>query len=313
MPESAQADALRIGVDLGGTKIEAALVRDSGEIVQRIRRPTPKGSYGQTVAAIVGLVADLKNASASMDLTIGMCTPGAISPETGLIKNANSTWLNGRSLKQDCESALGRPVRMANDADCLAVSEQRDGAAQAQQNVFAVILGTGVGGGITINGGLLQGANAIAGEWGHIPLPGIQREAGYESQVCWCGQRDCIETWLSGPALLGQYQKLAENKAASAENVQEIVQKATAGETLAKNCLEIYCQRLARALALIINVIDPQTIVLGGGLSNIGLLYQRVPAIWAEWVFSDVVNTTLIAAQHGGSSGVRGAAWLWRD
>jgi fructokinase len=274
---------MRLGIDLGGTKTEiVALAADGAELL-RERVPTPRGDYAATVATIAGLV---KSAEAKVGSggTVGVGIPGAESRVTGLIKNANSTWLIGRPLAADLEAALGRPVRLANDANCFALSETVDGAAAGAEVVFGVILGTGVGGGIVVDGRVLVGANAIAGEWGHNPMPGES-----ENRPCYCGRTDCIETFLSGPALAAEGG--AESEAA----------------------MQRYERRLAHALAQVINLLDPDAIVLGGGVSNLDRLYDRVPRLWGAWVFSDHVATRLLKNKHGDSSGVRGAAWLWND
>ncbi|MDI6749628.1 MAG: ROK family protein [Pseudomonadota bacterium] len=277
---------MRIGIDLGGTKIEIIVLGDDGAMLLRERVPTPRGDYAATVATIAGLVtmAERKvgHDGTAPPIPVGIGIPGAESRVTGLIKNANSTWLIGRPLRADLEAALGRAVRIENDANCFALSEATDGAAAGARVVFGVILGTGVGGGIVVDGRVLVGPNAIAGEWGHNPLPGAT-----EGRPCYCGRTDCIETYLSGPALAAEGG--AENAAA----------------------LDRYEQRLARALAQVINILDPDVIVLGGGVSNLDRLYDRVPRLWHEWVFSDHVATRLLKNRHGDSSGVRGAAWLW--
>jgi len=292
---------VRIGVDLGGTKIEALAIADDGRELRRQRVATPRGDYAATVAAIVTVVGDVERAVGARG-TVGIGIPGAISPATGLVKNANSTWLNGRPLADDVPRALDRPVRFANDANCFALSEATDGAGAGAAAVFGVIIGTGTGGGIVIDGHVIAGANAIAGEWGHNPLPA---RAGAESPgpACYCGRRGCIETFLSGPGLTRDYDGLT--------GAREIAARAAAGESRANECLARYEERMARALASVINVLDPGVIVLGGGLSNIDRLYERVPPMWGAHVFSDRVTTTLVRAKHGDSSGVRGAAWLW--
>lgn len=295
--------SLRLGVDLGGTKIEAAVLDDEGQIRVRQRCATPQGDYRATIAAIVSLVNAVETSLGQHGLPTGICTPGSVSPTTGLVRNANSTCLNGQPLHQDLASALRRPLRLANDADCLAVSEARDGAAHQASSVFAVILGTGVGGGLVINGQLLQGAQAIAGEWGHNPLPWQQAQE-YPGPRCWCGQQGCIETWLSGPGL-------AKDAGYPGLPIPALLDKARAGDVEAAQALQRYMARLARALAHVINLFDPEIIVLGGGLSNIPGLYDEVPQLWGQWVFSDAVSTRLSAAKYGDSSGVRGAAWLW--
>jgi fructokinase len=285
----------RIGVDLGGTKIEAiALARDGREIF-RLRVPTPRGDYAGSVAAVSALVNDIGAGS------VGIGIPGAISRATGLVKNANSTWLIGRPLKQDLERSLSRPVRIENDANCFALSEAVDGAGQDARALFGVILGTGVGGGIVIERKVLLGRNAIAGEWGHnaLPLPGAH---DLPLPPCYCGRAGCIETYLSGPALEREHLALT----GQSRSAKEIA--ALDAEALAR-----YVERLARALANVINVLDPDVIVLGGGLSNIERLYSDVPRLWRRYVFSDEVATRLARPVHGDSSGVRGAAWLWNE
>ncbi|MDP1652924.1 MAG: ROK family protein [Rhodocyclaceae bacterium] len=275
---------LRIGIDLGGTKTEIVALADDGRELLRERVATPRGDYAGTVAAIAGLVKSAEQkVGAGRTATVGVGIPGAESRVTGLIKNANSTWLIGQPLRADLAAALGRPVRLANDANCFALSEATDGAAQGAQVVFGVIFGTGVGGGIVVDGQVLVGANAIAGEWGHNPMPGDEAVR----PLCYCGRQGCIETFLSGPALAADGG--AENEAA----------------------MQRYEQRLARALAQVINILDPDVIVLGGGLSNLDRLYDRVPRLWGAHVFSDAVATRLVKNRHGDSSGVRGAAWLW--
>jgi fructokinase len=277
---------MQIGIDLGGTKTEIIVLDEGGMELLRERVPTPRGDYAATLATIAALV---KSAEAKVGAgrtatvaSVGVGIPGAESRVTGLIKNANSTWLIGQPLRADLEAALGRPVRIANDANCFALSEATDGAAAGAEVVFGVILGTGVGGGIVVRGEVLVGPNAIAGEWGHNTLAG---EA--DTRPCYCGRMNCIETFLSGPAL------------------------AADGGADDQSALQRYEQRLARALAQVINLLDPDVIVLGGGVSNLDRLYDRVPRLWGEWVFSDHVATRLVKNKHGDSSGVRGAAWLW--
>jgi len=301
---------LRIGIDLGGTKTEAVLMGPDSAILARERRPTPGNHYEAQVATLADLVAAMEQAAGRRGLPVGIAHPGALSPASGLIKNANSTCLNGRPLKQDIEAALGRTVRLANDADCLAVSEAADGAAVGARSVFAVILGTGVGGGIVIDGRLLSGPNAIAGEWGHNPLPWPRPDwdevPGPEH---WDGRRGAIEAWLSGPGLARDH---ASRRGGSLRG-EEIVAAAEAGDAACAETLARYEHRLARALATVINLLDPEVIVLGGGLSRLPRLYRNLPRLWAEWVFSDRVDTRLLAPVHGDSSGVRGAAWLWPE
>jgi fructokinase len=292
---------IRIGIDLGGTKIEVLAIDELGRERARTRVATPRGDYDGTVGAIVDLVADVERAAGACG-TVGVGIPGTISPATGLVKNANSTWLNGRPLGADLPSRLDRPVRFANDANCFALSEATDGAAADASIVFGVIVGTGTGGGIVIDGKVVVGVNAIAGEWGHNPLPGA---GGDESPgpPCYCGRRGCIETFLSGPGLTRDYDGTTD--------AREVIARAAAGEARAGHALARYEQRMARALAGVINLVDPDVIVLGGGLSNVDRLYDAVPALWAPHVFSDRVATRLVRAKFGDSSGVRGAAWLW--
>jgi fructokinase len=298
--------ALRIGIDLGGSKIEGAAVDASGSVRARRRVATPKNDYDATIEAIVALVAEIE-AEIGVTGSVGIGMPGAISPITGLVKNANSTWLNGRALQHDLETALRRPLRLANDANCFALSEATDGAAARMTSVFGVILGTGVGGGIAIGGEILGGANAIAGEWGHNPLPWPMPDE-IAGPLCWCGRSGCIETFLSGPALA------ADHRRHSGQDLDppEIAGAAESGDPDCQATLMRYMHRLARGLATVINLIDPDAIVLGGGISGIATLYERVPLLWLPYIFSDRVGTRLLAPVHGASSGVRGAAWLWR-
>ena len=297
--------SLRFGVDIGGTKIELAALDAAGAIVHRERIATPAGRYEATLDAVAGLVHDAEKALGASG-SVGVATPGALSLATGRIKNANSTCLNGRALKEDLERRLAREVRVANDANCFALSEAVDGAARGADVVFGVILGTGVGGGIVAHGRILEGANAIAGEWGHNPLP-MPEGDDHPLPLCYCGRRGCIETYLSGPALS------AEHARAHGERLTayEIAERAGRGEAGCIQSLERYAERLARSLALVINIVDPQVIVLGGGLSHIARLYEDVPRRWAAQVFSDEVRTRLLPPAHGDASGVRGAAWLW--
>lgn len=294
-------------MDLGGTKIEAAVLSETGAVVWRQRVATPREDYDGTISAIATLVAAAEQAVGAVSVGLGI--PGAVSPATGQIKNANSTWLNGRPFKQDLEQSLGRPVRMANDANCLAVSEATDGAAAGAHTVFAVILGTGTGGGVVIDGRLNVGANAIGGEWGHncLPWPGADEIPG---PPCYCGRNGCIETFLSGPGLAADY---ARTSGAAGVTSEEVVARAAAGEAAASACLERWEDRLARGLASVINLLDPDVIVVGGGLSQIARLYANVPARWGRYVFSDALVTRLVPAAHGDASGVRGAAWLWKN
>jgi fructokinase len=297
---------LALGIDLGGTKIEIIALAEAGEVRLRRRRRSPQGSYVDTLNAIRALVLEAE-AELGAQGTLGFGTPGAISPASGLLKNSNSTWLNGRPLDRDLAALLERPIAIANDADCLALSEATDGAAAGASSVFAVILGTGVGGGLAIHGRVLAGPNAIAGEWGHNPLP-WPSPSELPGPPCYCGLRGCIETWLSGPGLARDYRDATGIERQS----PAIVAAAAGGDAGAEAALRRYEDRLARGLATVINLLDPATIVLGGGVSNLERLYTSVPALWQRYVFSDTVQTRLVPPVHGDSSGVRGAAWLGR-
>jgi fructokinase len=296
---------MRIGIDLGGTKIEGVALAGDGAERHRVRVPTPTGDYDATIAVVCDVVADLER-EARATCTVGVGIPGTISPATGLVKNANSTWLIGRPLDRDLARALGRPVRLANDANCFALSEAVDGAAAGARIVFGVILGTGTGGGVVVDGHVLTGANAIAGEWGHNPLP-WPTDDERPGPECYCGRRGCIETFLSGPGLS------RDHEAATGARLPgpRIVELAGQGDVAARQTLARYVGRLARGLASIVNVLDPDVIVLGGGLSRIADLYDAVPRQWGRWVFSDRVATRLVPPRFGDASGVRGAAWLW--
>jgi fructokinase len=296
---------VRIGIDLGGTKIEGIALDDLGQTRVRRRISAPRGDYGETLRAVTGLVAVIESELTTV-ATIGVGIPGTISPATGLVKNSNSTWLNGTRLAHDLPKLLERPVRFANDANCFALSEATDGAAAGASSVFGVIVGTGTGGGIAIDGRVVVGTNAIAGEWGHNSLP-WPRPGESPGSGCYCGRSGCIETFLSGPGLSRDYEAASGNKATP----EEIVAAAARGELNATLCLERYEDRFARALASVINVVDPDVIVLGGGLSNVDRLYSTIPSRLGAFVFSDVVVTRVVRAMHGDSSGVRGAAWLW--
>ena len=296
---------MRIGIDLGGTKIEGLALAADGREIDRRRISAPRGNYDDTIRAIVDLISAIETA-VSQRGSIGIGIPGATSPATGLIKNANSTWLNGHPLDQDLARALGRPVRLANDANCFALSEATDGAAAGAAVVFGVIIGTGTGGGLVVHGRIIDGANAIAGEWGHNPLP-APADDERPGPPCYCGRSGCIETFLSGPALARDY--IA--RGGPDVTAVDVSARADAGDAVAIACLERYASRFARAIATIINTIDPHVIVLGGGLSNITRIYDRVPALWGPHIFSDHVATKLVRARHGDASGVRGAAWLW--
>ncbi len=301
---------MRIGIDLGGTKTEGVALDSAGNVLIRRRLPTPQGDYPGTVEAAAGLVEAFERETGSRG-SVGVGIPGAVSPASGLIKNANSTWLLGTRLGEDLSARLGRPVRLANDADCFALSEATDGAGAGAGTVFGVIVGTGVGGGIVVGGRLLAGPNAVAGEWGHNPLPGprMGAEDGPEwpGPSCYCGRTGCIETFLSGPGLARDF----HGRTGRRLTAEAIVREAEQGDPSAEACLERYEDRMARALASIINVLDPDVIVLGGGLSNVARLYRNVPERWGRYVFSDAVTTRLVPPLHGDASGVRGAAWLW--
>jgi len=292
---------MRIGIDLGGTKIELIALDAAGVERLRFRRPTPADDYDATVSLIAEMV---RYAERELHTTasIGIGTPGSVSLQTGRMKNCNSTCLNDRSLQQDIERLLGREIRTSNDANCFALSEAVDGAGAGCALMFGAILGTGVGGGIIVNGQVCNGANHIAGEWGHNPLPMGRDE--FPGPVCYCGKCGCIETWLSGPALSADHKRITDQQLDAAAI-------ATSKHSDCRQSMQRYCDRLARALAGVINVVDPDVIVLGGGLSNIDLLYEQVPQLWRAHVFSDVVRTRLLPPTHGDSSGVRGAAWLW--
>ncbi len=300
---------MRIGIDLGGTKI-AGIALDGSREIASVRVETPRDDYAGTVAAIVAVVAGLER-TADARGTVGVGIPGTLSPDTGLVKNANSTWLLGRPLKTDLERALGREVRIANDANCFAVSEATDGAGAGADVVFGVIVGTGTGAGITVHGRELTGRNGIAGEWGHNPLPW---PSGDETPgpPCYCGKHGCIETFLSGPGLTRDHERRSGRRVPA----MEIAALAASGDAAANESIACYEHRMARALAAVINILDPDVIVLGGGLSNIDRLYANVTRLWGEYVFAAGVaevrpRTRLVRAAHGDSSGVRGAAWLW--
>lgn len=296
---------MRIGIDVGGTKIEAVALDDRGEVLLRRRVAAPRGDYDATLRAIAQLVGALVG-DRSEPCTIGVGIPGAISPESGLVKNANSTWLIGQPFDRDLERLVGQPVRCGNDANCFALSEATDGAGAGAAVVFGVIVGTGTGGGIVAHGRVLEGRHRIGGEWGHNPLPWPQADE-WPGPPCYCGRTGCIETFLSGPGLGRAYHA----RTGASFDAAEIARRADAGETAAGQVMAAYEHRMARALASVINVLDPDVIVLGGGLSNLDRLYANVPACWGPFVFSDRASTPLLKAAHGDSSGVRGAAWLW--
>ncbi len=300
---------LALGIDLGGTKIEAVLLSAQGQELWRQRIATPARDYDATLRAIAALVAQARAAGGGA-CSVGLGTPGSQTPE-GLMKNANSQCLNGRALQADLERLLGQPLRLANDANCLALSEATDGAGAGAGVVFAAILGTGTGAGIAVHGRVLSGPNGLAGEWGHNPLPWAA--PGEDPQFdCYCGQRGCIETLLSGPGLAREHRHFGGTDMTAAQ----IASAAARGDAASQATLQRYATRLARALAGVINLLDPDVIVLAGGLSKIGVLYEQVPRLWSRWVVSgglkDEVRTRLVPSRHGDASGVRGAAWLWR-
>ncbi len=305
---------LRLGIDLGGTKTEIVALDERGSQVLRRRVPTPAGDYAAMVRTVVSLVRAAE-AELGRTGTLGVAMPGALSRLTGRIKNANSTALNGQPLRQDLEEALGREVRLANDANCFALSEATDGAGMGAEVVFGVILGTGVGGGIVVRGEVVNGINSIAGEWGHNPLAaaGDSGAAGETAPSCYCGRVGCVEAWLSGPALAAQYARRRGPHGGAPVDAAEVARCALMSppDPDALAVLDAWERRLARALAGVINLLDPDVIVLGGGLSNIHRVYERVPELWREHVFSDEVRTRLMRNRHGDSGGVRGAAWLW--
>ncbi|HEY4303749.1 MAG TPA: ROK family protein [Gemmatimonadaceae bacterium] len=294
----------RIGIDLGGTKIEGIVLDEHGEITARKRIPTPR-EYDATIAAIASLVFDIERASGRSNATVGIGIPGTVEPN-GLVKNANSTWLIGKPLIKDLEQSLSRAVRVQNDANCFAISEAADGAGAGASVVFGVILGTGVGGGIVIDGKPLIGPNLIAGEWGHNPLPWMSPEE-WPGAACYCGRHGCIETFLSGPGFAADYRRATQRE----RSTNDIVADVAAHDTDAVAALERYHDRLARSLATVINLLDPNVIVLGGGMSNLPKLADVVSARVSQYVFSNSVSTRIVKNVHGDSSGVRGAAWLW--
>ncbi len=296
---------IRIGVDFGGTKIEAAALDERGAFKARVRVPNP-GNYDEALLVVRDLVAEAERKAGARLASVGMGMPGSISPSTGLIRGANSVWLNGRPFKQDLERALERPIRLENDANCFALSEASDGAAAGKRVVFGAILGTGCGGGVVVDGRTIVGANGMAGEWGHTPLPWPKPDE-YRAHQCWCGRNDCLETWTSGSAFCADYEGLTGQKLTG----DLIAAAARTGDLAAIQALDSYIDRLARGLAVMCDFIDPDAIVLGGGMSNTAELYARLPVAIAPHVFSDVFETPILQAMHGDSSGVRGAAWLW--
>jgi fructokinase len=295
---------IRIGIDFGGTKIEAAALEASGAMLARVRLPNP-GGYDAAIQTVTELVSQIE-ADTGRTGSVGVGIPGSVSPRTGLVRNANSTWLNGRDFGPDLQAALGRPVRLANDANCMALSEAVDGAgAGAGGVVFGAIIGTGCGGGVAVDGQWLDGANGVAGEWGHVPLPWMTDQD--RAPPCWCGRKGCLETYISGTAFECDYQRATGRK----RSAPLIVEDARSGERWANLALDRYVERLGRALALIVDIIDPEVIVLAGGMSNVEELYERLPDAVAPHVFADAWSARIVKAVHGDSSGVRGAAWLW--
>ncbi|MEZ5661855.1 MAG: ROK family protein [Burkholderiaceae bacterium] len=296
---------MRIGIDLGGTKIEILAIDDCGRELHRERVATPAGDYAATIASVAGLVQRCEQTLGAR-ATVGVAIPGSRSPATGLIRNANSVVLNGRDLGADLTRALGRETRLANDANCFAISEATDGAAAGAASVFGVILGTGCGGALVVNGRILDGANGIAGEWGHNRLAAAAADE-FPGPACWCSRHGCLETWLSGPGLLADHRR----RGGHAPDARAVVEAMRAGDPLARETLRSWADRLARGLAMVINIFDPEVIVLGGGLSQIDEVYHWVPGLWGAHVFADRIETRLLRNRHGDSSGVRGAAWLW--
>ena len=299
---------LRIGVDLGGTKIEAVVLEPDGSERARRRMATPRDDYSATLDAIAALVGRLEDDVGATGSSIGMGMPGSVSPATGLVQNANSVWLNGRTLGVDLEQRLGRPVRLANDANCFTVSEATDGAGVGCRTVFGVILGTGCGGGLVVNGRLIDGPRGIGGEWGHNPLPWPTAEE-YPGPGCWCGRPSCLETWVSGPGLARDHREV-DGRDLTAETIGRL---AKGDDLAARATLDRHASRLARGLAHVVNMIDPDVIVLGGGLSNLDDLYAVLPELMVPWIFCDTPTVEVRRPKWGDTSGVRGAAWLWNE
>jgi fructokinase len=299
---------MRLGVDLGGTKIEILALESGGRELLRERASTPRENYEEAVRAIVGLVEDAERKLGRRG-SLGVAIPGAISRVNGLVKNANSTNLIGHPLDKDLSHALGRPVRIENDANCFTLSEATDGAAAGAEIVFGIIAGTGVGGGVCVNGKVLTGAHSVSGEWGHNPLPSPGPHEVEHAPYCYCGKRGCIETWCSGPALSSRYHKRTGKNL----SVPEIVEAARRGSDAAQMTLENFYDRMARSIATVVNILDPDVIVMGGGLSNIDELYDELPAFVQRYAFTTESPTKIVKAMHGDSSGVRGAAWLWGE
>ena len=302
---SIDAIAARIGIDLGGTKIEGIVLGPDGAACARLRLQAPRDDYGQTLDALQSVIAQLEDASGWRMLPVGLAIPGSISKRTGLVQNANSVWLNGQALDRDLERRLGRPVRVANDANCFALSEATDGAAAGAASVFGVILGTGTGGGLVIGGRVLDGPLGIAGEWGHNPLPWADTSETPGAQ-CWCGRFGCMETWVSGPAIAADHARTVGQKIST----EDIVQRALHGDAAARATLDRHQNRLARGLAHVVNIFDPDVIVLGGGLSKLGHLYDSLPGLMKPYILADAPFVDVRPPKWGDASGVRGAAWL---
>ena len=300
-----EVEVIRIGVDFGGTKIEAAALDAQGQFVSRVRLPNP-GAYWPAIQTVVSLVARAEHEAGVSGASVGIGVPGSISPKTGSMRNANSVWLNDKPFDRDLAEALRRSIRLQNDANCFTLSEATDGAAAGAAVVFGVILGTGCGGGLTVRGRPVEGHNRIAGEWGHTPLP-WPLATEFDARKCWCGRSNCLETWISGSGFREDYRR----QTGCMPSGEEIVAAARAGEAAAGAALDRYIDRLGRALAVICDLLDPDIIVCGGGMSNVEDIYELVPAAIEKHVFSDVFTTLIVPARHGDSSGVRGAAWLW--
>ncbi len=296
----------RLGIDLGGTKIAGILFGEGDSVRAEMRRASPQGDYAGTIAAIVATIATLEQQAGLSGATIGIGMPGSISPRTGLVHNANSTWLNGKPFDRDLEAAIGRPVRLSNDANCFTLSEAHDGAAAGAKSVFGVIIGTGCGGGIVVGGRLVDGPHGIGGEWGHTPLPWSE-PAEHPGPTCWCGRQGCMETWVSGTGLSNDFARASGTRLTG----EQIVAKAEAGDAAARLTLDRHADRLGRGLALITNILDPHVIVLGGGLSNLQELYRILPQKMRRWVFADHAAPEIRPPRWGDASGVRGAARLW--
>lgn len=302
-----QNDTLKIGIDLGGTKISAVVMSKDNTVLKQLRIPSPQGSYEKTMQALIQVINELES-TLSHKAQIGIGLPGSISPKTGLIQNANSTWLIGKPLDKDLMQAMDREIRFANDADCFALSEATDGAAAGKQNVFGVIVGTGCGGSLIINQKIVTGPRGISGEWGHTPLPWPDHSE-VNATKCWCGQNGCLETWISGTGLGKDHERVTGESIPA----KEVVERAEEGDQSALQTLDRHASRLARGLAVIVNIIDPDVIVLGGGLSNVSSLYQKVPEAMKPYIFSDNKEVAIVPPEYGDDSGVRGAAWLWNS